>query len=358
MRSKYFIIILIFFLTILLSLSQVNAAPTETQEMNIDLNNDGLLDKIIVLPNNIQFYRYDKKREFSLVHEFKYDKTRFSSFNQYNVINQLSETIYGQDVSSAFALENQPNYTRYNVANSIFSKNKFIIADVNGDNLLDFVMIKEPNIENSGYYQHLIYYQGTNVTFPDKPSKILEERRSSWITGYYYDINNDGFPEKIEIRYKHRGALLSDTKCIINIYFADSTKNRYRDVPDVRIYSSGVFYAESNFIDINKDGFPDILIVDMPKKPKSIEEAITKMLDKDTEVVLKFYLYKKDAKNYSAAPSFIKKINVNFLQDLSISLNNDFNYDGYKDLLVTQPNHSEKYLFDPEKGQFKETNYK
>jgi len=355
---KFKKIVLISLVVILFSILYSNAESIEKHKINIDLNNDSNIDMIIVSLNNIKIYKGDKNRNFCLSHEFTCSSVKLSRFNQYNIIDNRSEMIFGQDISSPFTLKYDIGRVRYTTTYDIFSKDKFIIADINKDGLLDFIIIEEPADDSHGFYRHLIYYQGENCSFSNEPDKIIEERRSSWITGIYYDINKDGLPDKIEIRYKYYGALLSNTKCVISIYLMDSAMNRYKDKPDMRIVSTGIFYEDNNFRDINNDGYPDIFIVDVPKKPKSLEKAISRILNRRMDIVIKFYLYKKETKGYTLVPSFVKKINIDVLQDFSLSLDNDFNRDGYNDLLINQLNHSEIYTFEPKKLCFSETQLK
>jgi len=355
---RFILIVFAFFVNIQFLPPYAKAGSTEDQEIKIDLNNDGVSDKVIVSQNSIKILKRDKNKSYTLSHEFKFNPTKFSNFNQYDIINNRSQIIFGQDISSPFAIKYDTGVFRYDITQNSFSKEKFIIADVNKDRLLDFIIIEEPTIRDSGGYKHLIYYQGRDCSFSNEPNKIIEEKRSSWISGIYYDLDNNGLPDKIEIKYKNYGALLSNTKCIVGIYRINETADKYKEKPDMRIVASGIFYERTNFVDINSDGFPDILIVDIPKKPKSIEEAISKILGRRMNIDLKFYLYKNGAKDYPLAPSFVKKVSIDILQDFSISLDNDYNQDGYKDLLITQSNHSEGYLFDPQKNQFSNNRFK
>ena len=355
---KFLLTAFILLVNIQFSILRVNAGPAKKQEINIDLNNDDILDKVTVSQNSIEIFKCDKNKNCSLSHEFKSSSTKFSNFNRYNIIDNRTQMIFGQDISSPFNIKYDIGRVRYSNTYNLFSKEKFIMADINKDGLADFVIIMEPNTNDSEVYKHLIYYQGRDCSFPNNPDRIIEEKRSSWITGIYYDIGNEGLPDKIEIRYKNYGALLSNTKSIVSIYHIDKIMNGYKKSPDMQIVSSGVFYEKSNLVDINNDGYPDILIVNIPKKPKSIEEAISKILNRQINIDLKFYLYDKRAKSYPLAPSFIMKTNIDILQDFSISLDNDYNHDGYKDILITQSDCSKKYLFDPQECQFSKTQLK
>lgn len=350
--------ILSFALIFSLFLMVLNIALAENKKINIDLNNNGNINEIAVSNGSIEIYKNDQDNNPNLTHKFEYDTRKITMFNQYSPTNAYSEILTGQDISKVINLKQEAENARYGVIYASFSKEKFIIADVNRDGLSDFIKVKEPSPVNPDFYEQSIYYQGKNCSFSNKPDKIIRTQRSSFITGLYYDINNDGLPDKIEIRYKHYGALLGNTKCIMYIYLLKNGNNKYNEEPDMRIISRGVFYADINFRDINKDGYPDIVIVDIPKETKSLQDAISKLLERRMNISLKFYLYDKRAKGYPLAPTFVKKINVDILQDFTISLDDDFNSDGYKDLLITQSNHSEKYLFDPQRYIFKEQQFK
>lgn len=314
----------------------------DENQIDIRLNN-GRINRASIEPGSIKLYAGDKDERFALLHEFGYKTLSVSRFNQWDMLDGRLESIFGQDISSVFNINDDSTRIRYSAIDSAFSKNKFIIADLNNDGLPDFIDIEEPSNNNGELYTHSIYYQNKDGSFSDIPNRVIKERSSSWISGIYYDINKDGIPEKIEIRYKHYGALLSNTKCIISIYFLDNTRNEYKNMPSMRIISTGIFYEKNNLTDINNDGYPDIFIIDIPKKPHSIEGAISKFFNKHADIDIKFYLYKDGAGGYPPAPSFVKRISVDVLKDFTISFLASNQPARYKDLVVTQSNHSERY---------------
>jgi len=318
-----------------------NGLGSENQ-IDVKLTN-GLINRVSADPDSIKIYAGDKDGRFSLLHKFIYKATIVSRFNQWDVLDGRLESIFGQDISSIFNINSDSSRTRYSFIESLFSKNKFIFADLNNDGLPDFIDIEEPSSDNGGFYTHSIYYQNKDGSFSDTPNRVIKERSSSWISGIYYDINKDGIPDKIEVGYKHYGALLSNTKCTISIYLFDNKNNEYRDKPDMRIISTGIFYEKNNLTDVNNDGCPDIFIIDAPKKPHSIEEAISKFFNKHTDIDVKFYLYNKRAGGYPPAPSFIKRINVDVLKDFTISFAPNAQQAQYKNLIVTQSNQSKVY---------------
>lgn len=313
-------------------------------ENRIDIRlNSGCINRVSIETGSIKLYADDKDERFALLHEFGYKTLSVYRFNQRDMLDGRLESISGQDISSVFSVNDDSSRIRYSVIDSTFSKNKFIIADLNNDGLPDFIDIEEPSNNNDELYTHSIYYQNKNGSFSDIPDRVIKEMSSSWISGIYYDINNDGIPEKIELRYKHYGALLSNTKCIISIYFLDNKKSEYKNKPGMRIISTGMFYEKNNLTDINNDGYPDIFIIDVLNKPHSIEGAISKFFNKHADIDIKFYLYKKEARGYPPAPSFVKRISTDVLQDFTISFLDNNQPARYKDLVVTQSNHSERY---------------
>ena len=334
------IIIMIAFLTF-----DSSGLGSENQ-IDIKLTN-GSINRVSTEPDSIKIYASDKDGHFSLLHKFIYKATIVSRFNQWDVLDGRLESIFGQDISSVFNINSDPTRIRCSSIESLFSKNKFIIADLNNDGLPDFIDIEEPSNNNGGLYTHSIYYQNKDGSFSNIPNRVIKERSSSWISGIYYDINKDGIPDKIEVGYKHYGALLSNTKCTISIYLFDNKNNEYRDKPNMRIISTGIFYEKNNLTDVNNDGYPDIFIIDAPKKPHSIEEAISKFFNKHTDIDVKFYLYNKRAGGYPPAPSFIKRINVDVLKDFTISFVPNNQQARCKNLVVTQSNQSKVYDINP-----------
>lgn len=115
----------------------------------------------------------------------------------------------------------------------------------------------------------------------------------------------------------------------------------------MRIISTGLFYASNNLTDIDNDGYPDIFIIDVPKKPHSIDEAISKFFNKHTDIAIKVYLYNNGAGGYPPAPSFIQRINIDVLKDFIISFADNSQHGHYKDIVVTQSNQSKIYKISP-----------
>jgi hypothetical protein len=344
---------LIVVLAMLLFLVFFHLALAETDRIAIDLDNDRNMDEIVISKENIEILRKSKGNNAHLKHVFTYEPRKVSMFNLHNLADNYLGLFDEQDQGRVISLKQKAEDTRFSIINSSFSKEKFIITDINRDGLYDFIEIKEPTSDNSNLYKQVIYYQGKDYLFLNKPDKTIKTKRSSFITGLYYDINSDGLLDKIEIRYKHYGAFLADIKCIIYLYLLRGDSEQYSEQPDIRIIASGMFYSDINFRDIDKDGYPDIVILDIPKKPKSLQDAITKLIERRADITLKFYLYNKKAKGYPLAPTFEQKINIDILKDFNISLDYDFNSDGYRDLLITQANHSERYLFEPKRCIFK-----
>lgn len=349
------IIIMLFYLCLPFHIS-LYADSFEGYEINIDLNNDENMDLVFTSPCSLKIHRAENDGIFASPNEIMIEEVRLSRFNQYDFISSRSEVIFGHDVASVFNLNSDIGRMRYNSIQNRFSRDKFLFIDINKDNLYDLTRIEEPTAERHGIYRHVIHYQREDCSFSNTVDKVVETKFSSWITGIYFDINKDGFLDKIELRYKSYGTLLSSTKCIISIFLMDIATEKYNDKPDIRIISKGFFENNVNFRDIDDNGYPDLVILDFPKRPKSFSDLISKILDKDIEGVLKFYLYKDGG--YPKQPSFMKKINIDMLSDLFLSLDSDFNNDGYKDLLVQQPNCVRRYIFNKEKLKFSDIEYK
>jgi len=337
---------LIFILTLALPL---NAGSMEKFKLDIDLDNDGETDIInsSLESKAIEIYKRTKQDGLTLMHKFYLEAVKVSNINQYNVVSMRNQKMLGQDVASAFEPQYKKERIRYHATQSVFFKNKFLIMDVNNDGNHDFIQIENPSyLQNTAFYQHVIHLQQKDNTFSKMPDKIIKENSSSWISGIYQDINKDGFPDKIEVKYKRYGALLSKTKCVINIYVMRKDMEKYEEKPTMRVVSSGLFHEDINFRDIDKNGYPDIVIAEIHNRPTSLSDAISKILDRQINIVLKFYLFNKTSEKYPSKPSFTKTVRLNAMKELFMSLDNDFNKDGYQDLLVSQNDYSKKYLFD------------
>ena len=348
---KFIKTLLLIFGIILYPIFFVSAETRPENKIDIDSDN-GYVYRVLIDKDSVGVFKGVKDNAFSLLHTFTYTAVKLCRFDQYDLIENRFEKISGHDIGTVFNSTSDFSRIRYSSMQSTFSKDKFIFADINNDGLPDFVKIEEPSVENGWYYRHLIYYQNKDGSFLETPDIVVKEKSSSWISGIYYDVNNGGIPDKIGISYKHFGTLLSNTKCTINVYFFDNKTNMYKNEPDMHLVSIGTFYERNNFTDINNDGYPDIFIVDVSQKPHSIEDAISKIFDRNIAIDIKFYLYNKEAGGYPPAPSFVKRINVDALKDFIISFSPSSNSSDYKDLIITQSNHSERHIFNLNKHNF------
>lgn len=347
---KYLYILLTFF--ILFRGSPCAANPENLSYFYIDLNNDGEKEKIEILQNELRLLRKDQDGRWKQSDTVELRMKEVSKFYQYDTIDERKQSLPGYSPNSQTEFNPLSDTIRYKINKNTFSKERFLFLDINNDKLLDLIKVEEPSQDNPLLYKQVIYYQNEGCKFSKSPNKTILSRGSSWISGIYFDINKDGIPDKVDVKYEKYGILLAYTKCLIRIYFFDNEKNVYPEIPSTKIIAKGLFNKNFNFRDINNDGYPDLVITDVLKKPTSISDAINKLLRRNIPINLSFYLYDNGARRYPSAPSFITIINLDITNKFSISIDTDINKDGYKDLSVMQSNQTKRYIFDPQKYQF------
>jgi|GEM_PF-1963165 len=350
---KYLYILLTFLM--LFKESPCAANPENLSYFYVDLNNDGEKEKIEILPHELRISRKYQDGQWGQAGTIELNMKEVDKFYQYDVINERKQSLPGYNPDSQAEFNPLSDTLRYKISKNTFSKERFLFLDINNDGLLDLIKIGEPPQDNPSLYKQEIYYQDKDCKFSKSPDKTILSRGSSWISGIYFDINKDGIPDKIDVKYEKYGILLAYTKCIIKVYFFDKEKNAYPEIPSTKIIAQGLFEKNLNFRDINNDAYPDLVITDMPIKPTSISDAINKLLGKNIPVSLNFYLYDKGTERYPPAPSFVTIINLDITKNFSISIDSDINGDGYRDLSVMQLNQAKRYIFDPQKYQFFET---
>ena len=103
---KLFKITFLCFSILLSSLSFASTKPNKDNTIDVDLANDGYVEKIFVTPESVKIFKGSNEKMFSLLHDFPSEPINICRFNQYNIVDGRLETIFGHDISSVFSVRN------------------------------------------------------------------------------------------------------------------------------------------------------------------------------------------------------------------------------------------------------------
>lgn len=154
------------------------------------------------------------------------------------------------------------------------------------------------------------------------------------------DINGDGNEDVVLLH------LVQDVDVKTNIIIFQRQKDgklpekpgqvlRCRGIPISGDYPSPSFF--SPFIDINKDGYPDIVMIELKDRLLSASSLMEAIVSKGLDWVLSIRLF-KDGKGYSSRADF--KMDVTTMLPMSeqfagsINFDGDFNADGRRDIII------------------------
>jgi len=308
----------------------------EIWDFAIDLDGDGKDE--IILPGTGKLMIYQRTQEG--FYEIRQTiPMRFRTFVQFSdaPTMQKERVFSSMHVLSSFLKNSWPGKSRFSF--SVHSTtDKLIFVDINRNHRKDLVIIKQGSSrkdkgKRSPFgYQHYIFLQSKDGLFTSEPDYVSETYRSSWISGFCNDINNDGTIDKLEIEYIPSSSLFQNDISIIRVFFAEEG-NTYPNRPSQEIRARGSIWENSPFLDLDGDGSLDLLVVARPIFIESVGSLTTRLLDKGGELVFQFYLWEQK-RGYSKRPTFKKRINFRLFGKQLLSFDGDFNGDDKQDLAL------------------------
>jgi flagellin len=175
------------------SISQTYALPSNpngTTPTVADVTGDGLKDLLVATSTGFTVFEGDGAGGF--VEAGSFGASSFSGLRSVDIDGDGDLDIFAKRSSnSSFYIYLNDGNGDFSYANEVFSSNSFSVADVNGDNILDFV-----GIANSGTDQGGMYLGDGDGTFT-LTQTITGPATNSFKESFFDDVNNDGFQDAV-----------------------------------------------------------------------------------------------------------------------------------------------------------------
>lgn len=329
----------------------------EIWDFAIDLDSDGKDE--IILPGSEELMIYQRVQEGF----YKIRQTmpiEFRTFVQFSDAASLQrERVFtSMHVLSTFLRNNWPGKSRLSF-DVHSATDELMFIDINRNQRKDLVIIEQgssrkSNAKRSPFaYQHHIFLQSKEGVFSSEPDYIFETYRSSWVSGFYNDINNDGAIDKLEIEYIPSSSLFQNDISITRVFLADQD-NTYPNRPWQEIRTRGSVWKNNPFLDLDGDGNLDLLVVTRPVLIESLGSLTTRLLERGGQLIFQFYLWEQE-RGYPKRPTFERRINFRLFGKQLLSFDGDFNGDGKQDLALFEDEDIKIFtLIDARQGFFSE----
>lgn len=326
----------------------------EVWDFAIDLNGDGKDEIILPKPDEIIIYWKNQKGFYEIKQKIPITSHVSVEFN--DIISEYWMEILSSTPSTFNLFKNNPSGQSELSSAIRLTTNKFMFIDLNKDYRKDLVIIKqgtpkEPSGKRRFFvaYQHYIFLQDEQGFFPQEANRIFETYRSSWLSGFCNDINDDGEIDKLEIERLVSSSSVQRDLSVIKVFLA-SGGNTYPVHPWQTIRVKGNIWKNNPFLDLDRDGDLDLLIVTRPISVESVGSLVTRFLEKEEKFIFQFYLWEPE-KGYPERPNFDKTIKLSPFSKQFLSFDGDFNGDGNPDIAVFKDESVEIFtLIDVKKG--------
>jgi len=208
-----------------------------------------------------------------------------------------------------------------------FSKvQNYWLQDYNNDHLVDIVSINK----YSDTYIITVLLQNKNQTFQEPRNIIL--KNYNYLQNYdsdfrLLDLNHDGLLDIIEtkIEYPLNGNNSIFPLLVIKIYFATNSFQFNRQPNN--LFKTAFIPGLDNIVDLNRDGYYEIITAPPPIKFASKESIIKIVSDKEIPFDLNYFIFDTTKNSYIE--------NVNFDKSFSIILRSLAAIDDFKQFITT-----------------------
>ena len=282
-----------------------------------DIDNDGLDD--IILPQTEGFVIYFQ------------NKSRINATA--TLFAQSTSVVTGREISINFSVPNKiyPQ-EMFSYSQNQYGKN-LNLFDFNKDGKMDIVKFRftdyssldvgnglkpfptngsedEESITKMLFYDEMdIFLQDNQRQFPDHPSFTIKIPRYAMENHNFLDIDGDGY---IDLLFQKRFNDIPETKLRIRIVLNDK-KNNFSDEFSQIIRTKDLMRYGTQFcIDINNDGALDLYLFYINISLTSANSMVKAFFEKGVPAKIRFYLFDKKNRRYPKSPNFEQKISIGY----------------------------------------------
>lgn len=133
--------------------------------------------------------------------------------------------------------------------------------DVDKDGLMDRVCI-DLSPNNHGAL-HKIYLATKEEVWAQSPIWKIKTPIGSWFDDNFVDVNADGCPDYIVVDLVPFGLMNLRTISKVKVFLCNPTTGRYGTDPVQLVREKGYFSTKSGLYDLNGDGFPEMIFLDV-----------------------------------------------------------------------------------------------
>jgi len=315
---------------------QISRQDLEREYFAIDLDEDGISELILWGNKAIHIYSREKNK-YKLMQSIPCEYKKHVISPGIIITSSPLKLRTGEASERIFERE-WPNNMKYIYFSTAKISDNYLIMDFNKDLRKDFIHIKpvdkyDSQKGNYFIYEYQIYFLNAEKKFSREPDIIISDEHGAWLSPFCADINNDGFFDLLKIETEIKEGLVTKQKSSLFLYLANKDGS-YSSEPSQSFETEYLPLLNNLLVDINGDKKKDLILVRPISRGFSLGSILNKFLQKglDAEIwILPF----KEGHGFSRKVR-LKKIKINFMLGIPISLSGDFNGDGMKDLLLME----------------------
>jgi hypothetical protein len=212
----------------------------------------------------------------------------------------------------------------------------FMIGDINNDGRKDFVWIQSGRTRSSNkgvskVYEYKVYYLDEKKKYPQYPGRIIRDPHGAWLSPNSCDIDGDGDIDFLKYEIETQGNLIQRPRLRYELYLA-MENGEYPEKPSQIWESSDFPLGAEPLIDVDGDGFQDLVLIHVETKDFSFGGIIRKYVEESVSAEIRILPFRAK-EGFSRQGMIRRKVNISFVTGIPINLAGDFNADGLKDML-------------------------
>jgi len=327
--------------------SSINCEFLQKEKFALYLDEDDIPELIVWGQNFIHFYYRLGSPSYQLVQSLPIDYHEYTSYPGLEIHHSPIGWMFGSSPSSIFR-GTWPTEVRYFSYSTHITSNRFLIKDINRDSRKDFIRIfpkgaGSQNKKISSTYEYRIFLLGENQKYSENPDRIIHDPHGVFLSPHCIDINSDGHFDLLKYEIKSKENITGSSKKEFSLYLA-SSKGEYEKKPFQVFKTSDHPFGEKTLFNIDGDKNLDLALIHPITKGFSIGSVIRKFVEKGIKIEVRIFPYRESI-GFSKENMIRKKVKMNYITGIPLSLSGDFNGDGKNDLLMVDRQQIKIYPF-------------